>query len=744
MKIMKQRSRISVALIIAVLVSGIFCGACSRQNDRQKSVYIKDQIRTIAVVNMDQGIIQDQNIVNYGASIITFPSEHFTSTSLEQARTGISEHRYAAYVVIPANFSEKVWSINSQPQKAVLEYAVNPNLEDAVTVDVVYELKAFEMKLNADISYLYLYSILDEFHNGQRSADVIMQHDKQDMEQLSAIEVASLIAPLAFAELQPMENYPKDIDLMDFYRHISTTMDELEKEFDDYIQGAETRLEEVRSEEDTVEDALDKFKTVVEELSLLDTESGEAVYKETRDNMIDRLNDLDAALSEEHEKLIVEFTWLKRRDRVASASNAASGSNAERYNIWLDMIYETSKKHKAEHMEELKRWRESFDYNRLLSFPEATPPNATPPNAIVLSNPIPSDAEEIDALVLNRDKNMYLAVANTAYDHMRQELDEMMLDADTRRNMEELVSRYFLDEDAAESMVASQSNAYPIGRYTEAGQYVAEFLDMVPVYDYSLNDILDEVEAEVKGYSDQQIEALSKGVMVPIEDFTKLYDDHLVIELEQQEIYLQQVLQDEAGDFKDSFDQFSKYLSEYEPLKDSDQDDFQSIQENLYDSMSSAEKKISDKTDADWALIQQMEENRDKDLSTMQNGINQSHELTAKNVTDTLEAAKKNRADLNSQNHELLWAFTQKLPYTSNGSVAATNTYDVLVNPVMTEEKEVSTNPAMVFSMAANLKKKSRVSVLLIMAVAVLLVCNGYLLRKNRYLKKIMQEEEQT
>lgn len=42
--------------------------------------------------------------------------------------SGVDEGKFAAYIIIPVNFSESVCSINAEPSRASLEYVVNRDL----------------------------------------------------------------------------------------------------------------------------------------------------------------------------------------------------------------------------------------------------------------------------------------------------------------------------------------------------------------------------------------------------------------------------------------------------------------------------------------------------------------------------------------------------------------------------------------------------------------------------------------
>lgn len=54
----------------------------------------------IAVVNMDDGVSVNQVQVNYANQLMNFPGENFSVTGLMNARAGIENGTYAAYIII--------------------------------------------------------------------------------------------------------------------------------------------------------------------------------------------------------------------------------------------------------------------------------------------------------------------------------------------------------------------------------------------------------------------------------------------------------------------------------------------------------------------------------------------------------------------------------------------------------------------------------------------------------------------
>lgn len=139
----------------ALVLLGLLLGLRTAQQDILQEMQ-RSTVQTIAIVNMDEGIMAGDEKVYYAEEMFTYPDMDYEVTDLNDAMSGVDEGKFAAYIIIPANFSESVCSINAEPSRASLEYAVNMNLRDDVNEQVRRRITAFENTLNNNIEYMYL------------------------------------------------------------------------------------------------------------------------------------------------------------------------------------------------------------------------------------------------------------------------------------------------------------------------------------------------------------------------------------------------------------------------------------------------------------------------------------------------------------------------------------------------------------------------------------------------------------
>ncbi|HOO27220.1 MAG TPA: hypothetical protein PLU43_02045, partial [Lachnospiraceae bacterium] len=169
------------AIIFMLACTAYLCGAyvTEYRNIQQDN---ESTVATIAVVNTDNGVTADGEYINYAEKLISYPDVNFEAASLTEAREGIENDRYAAFILIPGTFSESIQSVNTKPQKANITYAVNSNLREDVKIKTVNDIHNFILNLSTNISYIYVDSILKEVHAVQDDSDAIMENDTKDMD----------------------------------------------------------------------------------------------------------------------------------------------------------------------------------------------------------------------------------------------------------------------------------------------------------------------------------------------------------------------------------------------------------------------------------------------------------------------------------------------------------------------------------------------------------------------------------
>ena len=130
--------------LILVLLAGVLLGILMHMEYLKQIRTNAETVRTIAIVNMDEGTSVGDEHINYASQLIQLSNENYSMTGMSEAKMGIKNGTYAAYIIIPENFSKAVLSVQNNPEKIVLEYAFNTELDEEVEKKVINDISTFE------------------------------------------------------------------------------------------------------------------------------------------------------------------------------------------------------------------------------------------------------------------------------------------------------------------------------------------------------------------------------------------------------------------------------------------------------------------------------------------------------------------------------------------------------------------------------------------------------------------------
>ena len=94
---------------------GIYLGSLLEESKNNQINGNSYNSTKIAIVNLDAGVQYQSEHRNFAKELLENYSEDFTVTGLDDAKTGLTDGRYAAYVILPSDFSSNVASINTTP-----------------------------------------------------------------------------------------------------------------------------------------------------------------------------------------------------------------------------------------------------------------------------------------------------------------------------------------------------------------------------------------------------------------------------------------------------------------------------------------------------------------------------------------------------------------------------------------------------------------------------------------------------
>lgn len=271
---------------VLLLLTGFFAGRLGRKtvgdnpaSYEANSQLIKANVKTIAVVNSDTGTYVNDEYMNYASRLLDFLDENYVITNLEAARTGIEDGTYAAYILIPSSFSENLVSLNTKPVKVSLEYAINGSLVEERRVETVYRIVDFERNLNSEMSYMYLSSILDEFHDVQDGAQVIMDNDRKEIDVISAIQPVDLVEMVPVPELVRVENSIEPLDVTDYNGKNTELISEIDNSYTYFLNLSEKDLAALKDQGSQLTERWNQTENMVQSIKIHTDEEGNLIYE---------------------------------------------------------------------------------------------------------------------------------------------------------------------------------------------------------------------------------------------------------------------------------------------------------------------------------------------------------------------------------------------------------------------------------------------------------------------------------
>lgn len=319
---------------------GVYIGIGYIKSQIEATEQKEDKISLIAVVDLDEGVTNGETIRYYAAELMTFPNENFKLASLEEARNGVLNGTFGAYIIIPASFSKSVESLNFTPVKSIVEYSVNPNLADEVRIVVESDISLFWRNISERVSYMYVTSIMTEFHDVQDDSEVILENDIADMNNIEAINAEELAQTVEFSEMEVVESELEYIDLSDeiesntgYVQGIIDIYTEAQTAGEEQLTGLSTGLENIQnSKEELDEEVLN--------LNFIEDDEGNLVIQEEIDSLDEEL----LLTQESRQNCKDDIKWLvktslynqegRHQSYINDELTALKQAEQERFNLW--------------------------------------------------------------------------------------------------------------------------------------------------------------------------------------------------------------------------------------------------------------------------------------------------------------------------------------------------------------------------------------------------------------------------
>lgn len=725
---MKNKKVITVVVILLlVLTSGLggFAMGANRQtsvknnnvnspSDAEEQVIPVQEPQAIAVVNLDEGVSVKEEKIYYAEKLMQFPDTSFQFASLTEAEDGLKNGIYGAYVVIPADFSENVVSLNDKPQVSDINYAINRALSGKTQYTLLYNVLSFGTSLNNNLSYMYLNNVLEEFHEAQDNANTVINNDIKDRETIEALNESDLIRMVSIPELVQTDSNLQTLNIESYVAANEKNADDIDKKYLAYVQQVETDLTQLDKSGENLSALLGKLTEDVEEIDLLKNPDGSSV-KENAEKAIEK--ELNDNLSAEEDHYIWVATSLDAMKDTATEIDDELREINENIDEKVSDLFDSYCN--AIGTEVLKLTEKRYEDKYIITFEPATPGDAgsgsfgrsadevsdnnnnildsgeIPAVTVSIKDPDPviSAKQELIYIIMNKLASASLADAggqdagNTkTCSQIIQECDQdqavinclnILGFSDTSAFMQSLQDVTYEDIYPKQKIhvdgEASQLKDYLITRAEKAKNN-----NLLDLNDISLNET-----REVLGGMIASIENMKNTVT----GFTPFDGEGVMSVFESSyakpiEANVQKLINDTAERYNaevKGVEEYSEKIEGFSP--DYDGTFVSSVVEAFRNNNSKIESEVMQNNSLYIEYANTVYQNTSENINLLQTSISVADQQSADALKNGLAEIKSVKAENSKENQQLLQDFTKMLPYTRLGALEYKQAYEFITEP---------------------------------------------------------------
>lgn len=261
-------------VLICAGLGGFYLGSTYQEKAIvQEEVTDKYMSTKIAVVNQDEGIDYDGTNKNYATELLNASEEDYVLTSKAAADKGIEDGIYGAYIVLPGGFSKNISSINDvTPIKAEMHYKVNDKLSADKKIVVNESINSLISKFKSKTSYMYVASILREFHEGQASINKVLSNNDKEEKNINSISDSEILANLKLNELKKVELKLEKLDITENYDNNVKEIKKIDDKYTESIAASNDSVENIKAKAISSNDTLKTFNFALDSININPTE----------------------------------------------------------------------------------------------------------------------------------------------------------------------------------------------------------------------------------------------------------------------------------------------------------------------------------------------------------------------------------------------------------------------------------------------------------------------------------------
>ncbi len=692
-----KRTVLGVVCIICIMCSFTagfyYCKEMSIHGDNEP---VQSDIERIAIVNLDEGIQLDGEKILYSSKLLNFTSD-YVYVGLGEAKTGIEADMYAAYIMIPSNFSECIASINNTPQQVKIEYVINSGLTDQNRLEVEKRLFTFKELVNSNAAYIYLNSVLSEFHSVQDSAVTIMEHDKTDLENIQDINPDDIFNMIDFSELKETDNHIENVDLTQYLNKNTTETAGIFSELDKGMKAGQQRYQEILNDYKTVSTEIENVKNTVSDYNPLLDEKGNVVYQTGLNNLnkaIDEYNEnvkveeekavealkndimevskeyIDEVLNEAQKKTDVELTDIQNRNKdiVNDKVNTWSGEQQEYYIGLEDHINEGIFEYREEYRRQGDKLCDTVieaGQDIANEINKSSGKTINKDTAIGLVDIYTSKC--VGLIGAAYDEDIIKDIAFADYDECS--MPDFENDAIVLPEVEQLHIEQEETEEPEEESISEND--------WETGQISIDIDEEIDIE----ND-LSKFAAKKQEDIEDIVKTIKSDIQVSKSDITNILDSQIIDVIEDNNESGKESYNTAAKKLINSIQSYDDKVSKFNIYDYIKKQDITKHQTELTKNINALGNAMNTKNVEYLKFVNKLYENANLNITTLQGDMQKANNASKKKLYSVITALKENKESISEEDNQILGAFAEKLAYTRIGTLEYTEMYKFMANPV--------------------------------------------------------------
>ena len=705
-----------LTLIVVTLAIGIYLGGLleeSKNNQINGNLYNSTKI---AIVNLDAGVQYQNEQRNFAKELLENYSEDFSMTGLDDAKTGLTDGRYAAYVILPSDFSSNVVSINTTPQKSLLKYEVSGDLSQEATDKAWQNVMKLKEQLNDDVGYVYISSILSEFHDGQNNALKVLSNDSEDKEVIMGISNLDLIATLDITEVERLQNNIEDLDVSPDFETNKAIISAIDNAYKGYLNETASELSTLKEEGNSVNGDIANVlnnATAIEGVfkeddnpnySLDSTETQMTLFKTLLGTNI---NNIDGLIKNAESSSATSTSTLK--DKVSTKLDTLNNEIIKNHNDVLEKqaslitsIYQNnfisniSASENLKSYTELNKLAENYDKeisDYIVSQDRVMKKILEGCNNYISNPPVGVNESLKDHLIILyvNDKQMQTDIKTIAKFMKYENADKFSL--------MDYLNRYYDENEAvpienvlngSPSLKVDMQNALQTdltNKWNTASTQVSE-INLDDTLSDDMSKQISDIKAQLgnlTGFDGTELKSGVNGLMnvsntMSFDVVNDLVKNDLTALNDKQATQKANLL-NTVHTHQSLMEQLTQNLLSYDPLSKIDDEEIEDYVNDFDKNNTQTQRKIEDKNREYVNFVDDSYRNADEQVRSLREDVTKYQQESDEKVTTGLETAKQKKEATSSSNASLMNSYVNKLPYTRNGTVENTVVYDFVTAP---------------------------------------------------------------